>query len=67
MKKSLVLITLLLSSAYCLAQVFDSSTAATKATTAYGEVAGYIDNGVYTYKGLPYAKAERFLPAVKPD
>ena len=67
MKKSLVLITLLLSSTYCFAQVFDSSTKATKATTAYGEVAGYIDNGVYTYKGLPYAKAERFLPAVKPD
>lgn len=49
------------------AQVFDSSTEATTAQTNYGKVSGYIDHGVYTYKGIPYAKAERFMPAERPD
>lgn len=49
------------------AQVFDSSTAATTAQTTYGKVCGYIERDVYTYKGIPYAKSERFLPAVSPD
>lgn len=49
------------------AQVFDSSTEATTAQTNYGKVAGYIDHGVFTYKGIPYAKAERFMPAERPD
>lgn len=49
------------------AQVFDSSTKATTAKTNYGQVSGYIDRDVYTYKGIPYAKAERFLPAERPD
>ena len=47
------------------AQVFDSSTEATTAQTTSGKVAGYIERGVYTYKGIPYAKAERFMPATK--
>ena len=29
--------------------------------TATGKVAGYIEQGIYTYKGIPYAKAERFM------
>ncbi len=48
------------------AQVFDSSTKATTAQTQYGKVAGYIERGVFTYKGIPYAQAERFLPAKAP-
>ena len=28
---------------------------------ATGKVAGYIEQGIYTYKGIPYAKAERFM------
>lgn len=31
-----------------------------------GRVAGYIDDGVYIYKGIPYARAERFMPPQKP-
>ena len=33
--------------------------------TDKGKVAGYIDGGVYIYKGVPYAKAERFMPPVE--
>ncbi len=32
-----------------------------------GRIAGYIDGGVYIYKGIPYAKAERFAPPQSPD
>ena len=28
--------------------------------TAYGKVRGFIDNGTYTFRGIPYAKADRF-------
>lgn len=33
--------------------------------TDKGKVAGYVDGGVYIYKGIPYAKAERFMPPVE--
>ena len=35
--------------------------------TESGKVRGYIQNGIFTYKGIPYAKAERFEASVKPD
>ena len=35
--------------------------------TESGKVAGYIEDGTYIYKGIPYAKAERFMPPQKPD
>lgn len=41
-----------------------SSEASTVAETEAGKVSGYIDNGVYIYKGIPYATAERFMPPV---
>ncbi len=66
MKKTLFLLCLLGCCLTADAQVFDSSTEATKAQTKYGQVAGYIEQGVYTYKGIPYAQAERFMPAREP-
>lgn len=44
-----------------------TSAEATIAQTTGGSVAGYIDNGIFTYKGIPYAKAERFMPPVPAD
>lgn len=35
--------------------------------TAQGLVGGYLSEGVYTYKGIPYAKADRFMPPEPPD
>lgn len=32
------------------------------AETESGKVGGYLQNGIYIYKGVPYAKAERFMP-----
>ena len=38
----------------------NSSTAASTVQTQYGLVAGYIENGIYNYKGIPYAEAGRY-------
>lgn len=43
------------------------STADARATIAQGQIAGYSENGVYIYKGIPYAKASRFMAPEKPD
>lgn len=37
------------------------------AETESGKVAGYIEDSIYIYKGIPYAKAGRFMPPVKAD
>src|SRR6056297_444244 len=35
--------------------------------TNNGKVRGYIQNDIFTYKGIPFGKAERFEAAVKPE
>ena len=47
--------------------VLETSAKASTVQIASGAVAGYIEDGVFIYKGIPYAKAERFLPATDPD
>ncbi len=34
--------------------------------TESGKVKGYVHNGTFTFKGIPYAKAERFMAPTKP-
>ena len=45
----------------------ETSAKASIVQTTSGPVAGYVDDGVFIFKGIPYAKAERFMPAVDPD
>jgi len=35
--------------------------------TESGKVKGYIHHGIYTYKGIPYARADRFMAPQKPS
>ena len=35
--------------------------------TAQGDLLGFTDNGIYTYRGVPYAKAARFMAPEAPD
>ena len=30
--------------------------------TTSGDISGSIDDSIFTFKGIPYAKAERFMP-----
>jgi len=53
--------------ASCDESEIETSQEATKVSITPGLIAGYINNGVYTYKGIPYAKAERFMPAEDPE
>lgn len=39
----------------------------TRVTTKYGPIEGYLDGSIYTFKGIRYAKAERFMPPQYPD
>jgi len=39
----------------------------TRVETVYGPIEGYQDGSIFTFKGIRYAKAERFMPPQKPD
>lgn len=74
MKATTILLAFLLMTGNMVAQtmpqtftIINSSTAASTTQTKYGKVCGYIYKGVYTYKGIPYAKARRFEVPVAPD
>lgn len=43
------------------------SDSTTTVQTIYGRIQGYKDGDIYTFKGIPYAKAERFMPPQFPD
>lgn len=44
----------------------ETATEASRVSVTGGEICGYIENGVYTYKGIPYAKAARFMAPEDP-
>ncbi|MCR6650077.1 MAG: carboxylesterase family protein [Cellvibrionaceae bacterium] len=35
--------------------------------TTYGYISGAIEDGIYSFKGIPYAQAERFKPPQAPE
>lgn len=43
------------------------SDSTTTVNTVYGKIQGYKAGDIYTFKGIPYAKAERFMPPSYPD
>lgn len=47
-------------------EVLSSDSDAQVQTTA-GKIAGYVENDLYIFKGIPYAQAERFMPPTPPD
>ena len=49
------------------APVLETSAKASTVTIQSGPVCGYIDDGVYVYKGIPYGKAQRFMAPTDPD
>lgn len=54
----------------CLAACKPASEQYSKApvvNTSYGAISGSFEDGVFSFKGIPYAKAERFMPPQAPD
>ncbi len=71
MKKSFLLLSLIayLFPAITFSQTGDAIVAGKEVAivqTESGKVRGYIHKGIFTYKGIPYAKAERFMAPAKP-
>lgn len=46
--------------------VADKSSNVTNVKTQSGDVFGVLTNSIYSYKGIPYAQAARFMPPVPP-
>lgn len=66
MRKRTIILTALLAPCFAVnAQLVTGSDVAV-ATTTEGKVRGYINNTIYTYKGIPYAEAKRFEAPQKP-
>ncbi|MGV1947624.1 MULTISPECIES: carboxylesterase/lipase family protein [unclassified Agrobacterium] len=53
----------LISAAPVAAEEFIASESTTAVETNKGSLVGALDDGIYSYLGVPYAKAERFMPA----
>lgn len=70
-RKSILLLSLItcLSPVFAFSQTDDAIVAGKEIAlvqTDAGKVRGYIHKGIFTYKGIPYAKAERFMAPAKP-
>ncbi|MDX1666985.1 MAG: carboxylesterase family protein, partial [Saprospiraceae bacterium] len=67
MKKIITALFIMLSSCYFgFAQLQTGKNIAVTDTES-GKVRGFIRNGIYTYKGIPYAEADRFEQPQKPE
>ncbi|HEY4325923.1 MAG TPA: carboxylesterase/lipase family protein [Mucilaginibacter sp.] len=74
MKKSITLTMLLFLyvlpfTAFCQSAAVDPVTAGEDiavTSTESGKVKGYVHNGIFTFKGIPYAKSDRFTAPQKP-
>ena len=49
------------------ASALETSAKASTVTIHSGPVCGYVDDGVYIYKGIPYGQAARFMPPTDPE
>ena len=47
--------------------VLETSAKASTVNTQSGPVCGYIDDGVFVYKGIPYGQAQRFMAPTDPE
>lgn len=65
LKHCILLFVLILSVTNIFAQLVTGENVAV-ANTESGKVRGYINNGVFSYKGIPYGEAKRFETATKP-
>jgi para-nitrobenzyl esterase len=45
----------------------ETAAKASTVTITSGPICGYVDDGVYIYKGIPYGQAERFMPPTDPE
>ncbi len=68
MNKTLIalLLTFLLAESYMQAQPITAGQH-TRVETVHGPIEGYQDGSIFTFKGIRYAKAERFMPPQAPD
>ncbi len=68
MKIKIVVFTIFLAAFYCQSTQAQLQTGDNVAVTSTesGKVRGYVHNGIFTYKGIPYAEAKRFEAPQKP-
>ncbi len=68
-KKFLLIVSVLILGIHCYGQKgpIEAGEKIAVTNTKYGKVRGYIDDGVFAFKGIPYAKADRFMSPQAPD
>ncbi|MCB0838254.1 MAG: carboxylesterase/lipase family protein [Bacteroidetes bacterium] len=66
MKKATILLSMIFMSSIALFGQLQTGEKIAVTDTEYGKVRGFISNGIFTYKGIPYGEAKRFETATKP-